>query len=110
VCTEISTITALDRDRFVNLCTCGCLHIVWRQLTLRMHAADLAPARERLGSLAAPAVTGSVHVWLGTVGLHLRVAELRELVTLFARAEEAIADRALGSSGAAPGATARLVN
>jgi hypothetical protein len=92
MCGELVTIASLDPDRFVAHCNCGCLHLVWRQLTLRVHMDDLSRVLTQLRpSLRQNSEGGSVHVWLGVVGLHLRYGEFEGLMTLLEDAQQALA-------------------
>lgn len=90
MCGELVTVAALDQDRCVARCACGCLHLVWRQLTLRMHTADVPKVLAQLTPMLAQQAGNGVHVWLGIVGLHLRHTEFEELLALLKQAQTAL--------------------
>jgi hypothetical protein len=90
MCGEPVTVASLDQDRFVAHCSCGCLHLVWRQLTLRMHTADVPKVIAQLTPMLEQQAGNSVHVWLGIVGLHLRHTEFEELMALLRQTQTAL--------------------
>jgi hypothetical protein len=91
MCGDLKTLATLDDERFVARCNCGCVHLVWRHLTLRMHASDLARVIAQLTPALQQQAHSSVHVWLGMVGLHLYAAEFKALMALLQQAHTALA-------------------
>lgn len=102
MCDQPVTLAKLSRDRYLALCSCGCLHLVWDHVTIRFHEADLRQVLAQLLSTASEplAPAGEVQVWLHSAGLKLSPQTFKSLLELLSEAQAALPGKpAVGFEG-----------
>lgn len=82
-------LAALSYHRYLALCSCGCLHLVWDNVTIRFRKSDLPGVLAQLQG--APLAKGEVEIWLYTVGLKLTPDAFPGLLNLLSEAQDALA-------------------
>ncbi len=91
MCGTLTVLAKLSSERFLARCTCGCLHLVWDNATIRLHERDLpliarcltgAPVSKLGGVTVRCEPFGEVHVWLLAGGLRLNSDDFHTFYTL----------------------------
>jgi hypothetical protein len=101
MCSRLTFLAKTSDTRFFALCSCGCLHLVWDNATIRLHQGDLenvvralrSPPKGCSGKLLVRAAEGTVYVWFLSAGLRFSVAEFERFREMLERAHQRLFHR-----------------